>query len=163
MIGLALLTLVPGALGGTETYVAGLLRALAAEGELDYRVYLPPVAPDAAQGLPSVVLREYREARTLRERLVAMSAAAARPGPLRRRVTADAVHYPLTIGLPRVDAPTAVTLQDVQHLDLPHLFSRAERAFRSVFWHPSIRRARIVIMPTEFSREIGRASCRERV
>jgi glycosyltransferase involved in cell wall biosynthesis len=153
LLGIGLLTLVPGALGGTETYVAGLLRALADEGELDYTVYLPPVAPDAAQGLPSVVLDEYRRARTIRQRLLAMSVAAARPGPLRRRVQADAVHYPLTIALPRVDVPYAVTLQDVQHLDLPQLFSRAERAFRATFWHRSIRGARIVLMPTVFSRD----------
>ncbi len=153
MIGIALLTLVPGALGGTETYVAGLLRALAAEGKLDYTAYLPPVAAGAAQGLPAVVLDEYREARTLRERLLAMTEAAVRPGPLRRHVTADAVHYPLTIALPRVGVPSAVTLQDVQHLDLPQLFSRAERAFRAAFWHRSIRSARIVIMPSAFARD----------
>jgi glycosyltransferase involved in cell wall biosynthesis len=153
MIGLALLTLVPGALGGTETYVAGLLRALADESELDYTVYLPPVAPDAAQGLPSLVLDEYRAARTIRERLVAMTEAAVWPGPLRRRVGADAVHYPLTIALPRVGVPYAVTLQDVQHLDLPQLFSRAERAFRAAFWHRSIRGAQLVVMPTVFSRD----------
>jgi glycosyltransferase involved in cell wall biosynthesis len=153
VLGIGLLTLVPGALGGTETYVAGLLRALAGEGELDYTVYLPPVAPDAAQGLPSLVLDEYRTARTIPERLVAMTAAAARPAPLRRRVRADAVHYPLTIALPRVRVPYAVTLQDVQHLDLPQLFSRAERAFRAAFWHRSIRGARLVVMPTVFSRD----------
>jgi glycosyltransferase involved in cell wall biosynthesis len=153
MIGIALLTLVPGALGGTETYVAGLLRALADEGELDYTAYLPPVAADAGQGLPSVVLDEYREARTIRERLLAMTEAAVRPQPLRRHVSADAVHYPLTIALPRVDVPAAVTLQDVQHLDLPHLFSRGERAFRAVFWHRSIRAAQLVVMPSAFSRD----------
>lgn len=153
MIGLALLTLVPGALGGTETYVAGLLRGLADGGELDYRVYLPPVAADGAQGLPSVVLDEYRAARTIRERLLAMTEAAVRPGPLRRHVSADAVHYPLTIALPRVDVPTAVTLQDVQHLDLPQLFSRSERTFRAFFWHRSIRAAQLVLMPSAFSRD----------
>ena len=47
MVGIALLTLVPGELGGSETYVRELLRALSRGGELDYRVLLPPVAPDA--------------------------------------------------------------------------------------------------------------------
>ena len=45
MVGIALLTLVPGQLGGSETYVRELLRTLARGGELDYRVLLPPVAP----------------------------------------------------------------------------------------------------------------------
>ena len=45
VVGIALLTLVPGELGGSETYARELLRALARGGELDYRVLLPPVAP----------------------------------------------------------------------------------------------------------------------
>ena len=47
MIGIALLTLVPGELGGSESAARELLRALARGGTLPYRVYLPPVAPDA--------------------------------------------------------------------------------------------------------------------
>ena len=83
-----------------------------------------------------------------------MTLAAARPGPLRRRLaTADAVHYPLTIRLPPSRAPTAITLHDVQHLDLPHLFSRAERAFRALAYHRSARSARIVIVPSAFVRD----------
>ncbi|HET8605603.1 MAG TPA: hypothetical protein VFL66_01095, partial [Gaiellaceae bacterium] len=76
MIGIGLLTLVPGALGGSETYVRGLLGAL----EIERRVVVPPVAA----GLGDVVAREYGEAWTIPERLRAMTLAAARPGPLRR-------------------------------------------------------------------------------
>jgi glycosyltransferase involved in cell wall biosynthesis len=83
-----------------------------------------------------------------------MSLAAARPGPLRARFAgADAVHYPLTIRIPAVAAPTAITLHDVQHLDLPQLFSRGERAFRSVAYHRSARSARLVIVPSAFVRD----------
>ena len=84
VVGIALLTLVPGELGGSETYARELLRALARGGELDYRVLLPPVAPDGAGGLPAEVATEYLEARTLPKRLAAMTLATARPGPLRR-------------------------------------------------------------------------------
>ena len=63
MLGIALLTLVPGELGGSESSTRELLRALARGGTLPYRVYLPPVAPDAAEGLPSEVAKEYRAAR----------------------------------------------------------------------------------------------------
>ena len=65
MIGIALLTLVPGELGGSESAARELLRALARGGTLPYRVYLPPVAPDAGEGLPSEVADEYRAARTI--------------------------------------------------------------------------------------------------
>jgi glycosyltransferase involved in cell wall biosynthesis len=154
MLGIALLTLVPGELGGSESATRELLRALARGGTLPYRVYLPPVAPDAAEGLPSEVAKEYRAARSLRGRLGAMTWAAARPGPLCARLgKADALHYPLTIRLPPVRVPTAITLHDVQHLDLPQLFSRAERAFRSAAYHRSARSARLVIVPSAFVRD----------
>jgi len=154
VVGLALLTLVPGELGGSETYVRELLRALAEVGELEYRVLLPPAAAELETGLPSEIATEYRPARTPRERLVAMAAAATRPAPLRARLReSDVVHYPLTIRLPAVDAPTVVTLHDVQHLDLPRLFGRAERAFRDVAWHRSVRSADRVVVPSGFVRD----------
>ena len=154
MIGLALLTLVPGELGGSESATSGLLQALARGGTLPYRVYLPPVAPDAHEGLPYDILREYRPARTIPERLIAMAIATAHPGPLRVRLrSADVVHFPLTIRLPSVAAPSVVTLHDLQHLDLPALFPRAERIFRAFFWHRSVRDARLVVCPSEFVRD----------
>ncbi len=83
-----------------------------------------------------------------------MSLAAARPGPLAKRLAeADAVHYPLTIRIPPVEVPSAITLHDVQHLDLPQLFSRGERAFRSLAYHRSARSARVVVVPSGFVRD----------
>ncbi len=154
MVGIALLTLVPGELGGSESATRELLRALARGGTLPYRAYLPPAAPDGGEGLPFEIVGEYRLARSIPARLAAMTLAAARPGPLRRRLAAaDAVHYPLTIRIPPLGAPTAITLHDTQHLDLPQLFSRAERAFRSLAYHRSARSARIVIVPSAFVRD----------
>jgi glycosyltransferase involved in cell wall biosynthesis len=154
VVGISLLTLVPGELGGSESATRELLRALARGGTLGYRVYLPPAAPDGGEGLPAEVVPEYHLARTAPQRLAAMSLAAARPGPLRRRLAgAAAVHYPLTLRLPAVAAPSAITLHDVQHLDLPHLFSRHERAYRTLAWHRSARSAQIVIVPSAFVSE----------
>ena len=154
MVGIALLTLVPGELGGSESATRELLRVLARTGTLPYCVYLPPVAPEGAEGLPGEVVGEYRRARGTTARLAAMTLAAARPGPLRRRLApAAAVHYPLTIRLPSVAAPSAITLHDLQHLDLPQLFSRRERAFRELAYHRSARSAQIVIVPSAFVRD----------
>jgi glycosyltransferase involved in cell wall biosynthesis len=168
VVGIALLTLVPGELGGSETYVRELLRGLGRVGALDYRVYVPPVAPEAGDGLPAEVVVEYGIARTPRERLIAMARAAARPGRLRARVRGDVVHYPLTIRLPPVSAPSVVTLHDLQHLDLPRLFSRAERTFRALAWHRSVRGARLVVVPSAFVRDravelLGMSASRLRV
>jgi glycosyltransferase involved in cell wall biosynthesis len=154
VIAIPLLTLVPGRLGGSETYVRELLRSLGRVGEHDYRVVLPPIAADRGEGLTSVVATEYRSGSSTPARLAAIGLASARPAPLRRHLDgAEAVHFPLTIELPRTELPTIVTLHDVQHLDLPELFPRAERAFRSVFWHHSLRRAARVIAISDFVRE----------
>jgi glycosyltransferase involved in cell wall biosynthesis len=154
VIGIALLTLVPGELGGSETYVRGLLQGLGQVGELRYRVLLPPVAVGSGGALPTEVAIEYRHAKTMPQRLAAMTLATLRPAPLRARLAASAVvHYPLTLRIPTVGAPSVVSLLDLQHLDLPHLFSRSERAFRAVAWHRSVRGADRVIVISAFVRD----------
>jgi len=147
VLGISLLTFVPGKLGGTETYARELTRALVEHGELEYRVFVPPL-PGVP---PGEVVGEYRAGRSLPGRVAAMGLAAARPGPIRRRLeAASAVHYPLTIALPEVRRPYAVTAHDTAHHDLP--FPRAERLFRLRAYDRSIRRAALVIVPSEFSR-----------
>jgi glycosyltransferase involved in cell wall biosynthesis len=154
MVGISLLTFVPGELGGSETYVRELLRNLARAGEHSYQVLLPSLAPELGAGLPSEVAPEYRAGRTIPRRLLAMGEAAARPGPLRARLEgAEVVHYPLTLRLPPVRRPTITSLLDVQHLDLPQMFSRSERAFRAVAWARSVRSSDRVIVISEFVRE----------
>ncbi len=154
MVGLVMLTLVPGEVGGSETYARGLARALADRGEVDVKALVPPAAPDAGDGLPTQLVAEYGAPAAGRRKLLAMTRAAVRPGPLRRRIGAlDAVHYPFTVALPRLDVASAVTLHDTQHLDLPHLFSRAERAYRALAYHRSARAARLVIVPSAFVRD----------
>jgi glycosyltransferase involved in cell wall biosynthesis len=153
-VAIPLLTLVPGRLGGSETYVRELLRGLGRVGTHEYRVVVPPIASDRGEGLPTTVATEYRSSRSTPGRLVAIGLASARPGVLRTRLDgARAAHFPLTIELPKTQLPTVVTLHDVQHLDLPEMFPRAERAFRSVFWDRSLRRADRVIAISEFAAE----------
>src|SRR5918999_359477 len=107
-VGLSLLTLVPGEVGGAETSARGLARGLAEVGTLEYTAFTPPAAPGAGEGLPETPVPEYRSARSVRERFVAMVLATARPSRLRARFAGlDAVHYPLTIALPTLDVPSA--------------------------------------------------------
>ena len=44
---MSLLTLVPGLVGGSETYARELCRTLARVGELEYAVFVPGIAPGA--------------------------------------------------------------------------------------------------------------------
>ena len=149
MVGISLLTLVPGVVGGSETYVRELCRALARVGRLDYRVFVPAIAPDAADGLPARTIDGYPAGRTMPARIRAMALAAARPGPLRRELELDAleaIHFPLSVMLPPVDRPPAISsVLDVQHVVFPRFFSRAERAYRRAAYGWTVRRSRLVI------------------
>jgi glycosyltransferase involved in cell wall biosynthesis len=159
VVGISLLTLVPGEIGGSETYARELTRALLAHGELEYRIFLPPLVDD----LPGERVPEYRARRSIPGRLAAMALAAARPGAIQRRLdAADAVHYPLTIALPAARRPFAITLHDVLHRDFP--FSRAEGLFRRLAYDRSARRAALVIVPSAFTAErSGLSAARLRV
>ena len=130
MVALSLLTLAPGELGGSETYVRELLRALSGRGAFPYRILEP----------------EASLARLPRPAALAVLAA-------RRPIgDADVVHYPLTVPWPRARARTVVTLHDLQHRDLPHMFSRTERLYRSIAYDRAARRADRTIVISEFVR-----------
>ena len=157
MIGISLLTLVPGLSGGSETYVRELCRTLARVGELRYRVFVPEIAPDASDGLPSSVVARYRASRTMPGRIAAMSLATLHPGPIRRALELerlDAIHFPLSVILPPVEhPPTVTTVLDLQHKEHPEFFGRAELAYRDVVYGYAIRRSQIVIAISEHARE----------
>jgi len=151
MIGIAALTLVPGRVGGSETYLRELLRALDPDA-LPFRLLLPPAAAGLETGLPTVIAPGGRP-QTGTARLLSMAAALADPRVRRPLADAAVVHYPLTIPLPPSRAATIVTLHDVQHLELPHLFGAAERAFRRLAYDRAARRAARVVVVSGFVRD----------
>jgi glycosyltransferase involved in cell wall biosynthesis len=152
-VALSMLTLVPGVSGGSETYARGLARALAVRRRVDVVAFVPPLAPDAGESLATEVVEEWGDASSQAGRLWAVARASALPARLRRRYDGiDVVHYPLTVPVPRLEAPTVVTLHDVQHLDLPALFSRTTRAYRRLTYDRAARRAELVVVPSEFVR-----------
>jgi glycosyltransferase involved in cell wall biosynthesis len=156
VIGISMLTLVPGVVGGSETYARELCRALARVGRLEYHAFVPTIAPDAGDGLPTSVVEGYRASRSMSGRMAAMSLAAVAPGRLRRALRTsglDAIHFPLSIMLPPLDSPpAATTVLDVQHEVFPEFFSRAELAYRRRVYGWTVRRSRIVITISEHAR-----------
>jgi glycosyltransferase involved in cell wall biosynthesis len=78
----------------------------------------------------------------------------AREATLRRpRGGYDAIHYPLTVPLPRARLPRAVTIHDLQHRFHPEFFTAGERAFRRIAYDRAARRADRVIAPSGFVAE----------
>ncbi len=152
MVAISLLTLVPGHVGGSETYARELIAALA-RARYPFRV----VAPPAVTGLPAEtsveIAAEYGAPSGTARRLAAMSRAAVDPRLRRRFAKDDVVHFPLTVALPPVRKRTVVSVMDLQHVDLPQLFGRADRAYRAVAYHGSARRAERVITISAFVRQ----------
>ena len=156
-VGLSLLTFSPGDLGGSETYARQLVKSLARIGTLEYAVFVPARAKDAAEGLPTVEVKDPPVAKRGPLRIVAMALQARRTKEVGENLTAvDVIHYPLTVPSPRVQAPTVVTLHDVQHRDLPEFFGPARRSFRRLAYDRAARSAAAVIVTSEFVRDRAR-------
>ena len=158
MIGISLLTLVPGISGGSETYVRSLTRALAQVGELEYRVFLPSIAPDASGGLDAQVVRSYLASQTTPGRIRAMSLAAAFPGRTRREMKVDqleAIHFPLSVMLPSVGKrpPAVTTILDIQHEVFPQFFSKVELAYRKLVYGQALKRSKQLLTISEHAKE----------
>ena len=151
-----MLTLVPGSMGGSETYARELTRQLATTDAVRATAYVPANAAGFSQGITETVIEQVRTGPSTTERLRAVTAATLRAGSIRSQFgDAQVVHYPFTIPVPGPAKGQAFvqSLLDVQHLDLPHLFSKAELAFRRRYYEGAARRADVVITISEFARQ----------
>lgn len=160
-VGFSLLTLFPGRVGGSETYVRGLLDQFArGDGPERVTVLANRHVAAAYEGLargPVALhqVRSYRPGDGRVTRLAAMLNARMTPGRVARDVPAgiDVLHHPVTVPIPATSGPVVVTLADVQHHDLPALFSRAERRFRRWAYDRPARTATVVITHSRYSRD----------
>ena len=147
-------------MGGSEHYVRALLREFHA-GNGPERVTLlansrvaRAYADQARDGVDVRRVRTYRAGDSSATRLLAMSYGALAPGVVARDLPPglDVIHFPLTVPIPKTRTPTVVTLHDLQHLELPEMFSRGERRFRRWAYEGAARWATQVITPSEHAR-----------
>jgi glycosyltransferase involved in cell wall biosynthesis len=86
-----------------------------------------------------------------------MALASIQPGPVRRDLDPaglDALHFPLTLAIPRgTGTPAATSILDLQHELFPQFFSRAERGYRRVAYRAAVRESRCVIAISEHVKE----------
>lgn len=148
----SMLSLLPGRMGGSETYARELLRELATRS-VAASTLVSPAGVGCSAGVPEVVATGFAMGSSDLARARALAFAQLRPRSLTRLLAgADVVHYPFTVPLPRPASHqrSVVTLHDVQHLDLPHLFSRVERHYRGFAYDRAAQRADAVLTVSDF-------------
>lgn len=155
-VALSMLTLVRGGMGGSETYARELTAQLAGSDRVDAVAYVPEAAAGFSGALPERVVPGLDGRGSTLQRISTLASASLKAGNI-RSMWADhnVVHYPFTVAVPSPPkgVPLVQTLFDVQHLDLPELFTRVELAFRSRYYEGVAKRADLVITISEFARE----------
>lgn len=147
-----LLWLVPGVVGGSETAITSLLRQLAEDPPDDIELTLfaldefGAVHRDLADAFPTRLVPLTGRLKPLR--VVAENTWLAR----RLGEGFDLVHHMGGV-VPLVGSvPSVVTVHDLQPYDMPENFSTAKRLYLQRTLPISVRRARVVIAPSEFVR-----------
>ncbi len=154
-VAVPMLNLVPGGMGGSETYVAELARGLSERADLDVRVAVPRGAAHFAPRRVSIVAQGVEGGGSTVSRLTSQLKAEFATNVRRSLRDADVVHYPLTVPSPRPTRgrPVVQTLLDVQHHDLRPNFSRAELEYRRLRYDYPARRCDAVVTISQFCKE----------
>jgi alpha-1,3-rhamnosyl/mannosyltransferase len=151
-VGINLCWLVPGRVGGSETYVTRLLHGLAERSsDLDYTLFALPQFGDAHPELANTFKTAYAPARgrTKSWRVAGENTWLAAQCKIRK---IDLVHHAGgTIPLIRTSRPI-LTIHDLQYLYYPEYFSTAKLAWLKLNVPRSAEQARLVLTPSEFSR-----------
>ena len=149
------LTYVPGAMGGSETYVRALVKALQERDDVELTVITSRAGAGALGAESEHVVRSVRGGEATWSRLWTVGQGVLADREARQVLRdADVVHYPFTVAVPRPPraVPWVQTLLDVQHRDLPEMFSRAELLYRAVAYDAPARRANRVITISQFAK-----------
>lgn len=155
-VAIAMLSLVPGGMGGSETYARELLRELARTPQVDAEAWVARVGAGFTDAVPEHVVGRIRGGHGTADRVrTLVQARLARRGVLAAWASADVVHFPFTAPVPwpaRRGPAVVQSLLDLQHLDLPGLFSPAELSYRRRFYEHAARTADHVVTISEFAR-----------
>ena len=154
-VALSMLTLVRGGMGGSETYARALTEQLSRTDAVTATAFVPASAQGFSEGISEHVVHSVRTGPSTRERLLGLAHVTARSGSIRRSMAeADIVHFPFTVPAPTpVRTQAAVqTLLDVQHLEMPHMFSRVELLYRRRFYEGFAAKADAVITISHFAK-----------
>jgi glycosyltransferase involved in cell wall biosynthesis len=155
-VGVSMLTLVPGGMGGSETYARELVRNLGASQAVKPTCYVNESGRGFSEGADEVVIPGLAGGASTIARLATLAKGLVkRSSILRRMRPMDVFHVPFTVPLPKPPkgTPFVQTLLDVQHLDLPELFGTADKLYRKVFYEKAARDADAIVTISDFAKE----------
>jgi glycosyltransferase involved in cell wall biosynthesis len=155
-VALSMLTLVRGGMGGSETYARALTEQLAGRPDLDASVFLTEASTGFSHGIPEEIVSGIHAGGSTVDRLRTTAGLQLRASAIRRRFDAfDVVHFPFTVPMPK-PGPRQASVQsllDIQHLELPELFSTAELQYRKPFYEGFARRADAIVTISRFAKD----------
>jgi glycosyltransferase involved in cell wall biosynthesis len=154
-VAISMLTLVPGGMGGSETYARALTEQFAGATGIEAEAVLTTAAAGFSRGIRERIIPGIHSGPTTVDRLRTIAETTIKSASIRSKLADfDVVHYPFTVPAPRPSSRQAgvQTLHDVQHLELPHLFSAADLAYRKKYYEGYARRAAAVITISEFAK-----------
>jgi alpha-1,3-rhamnosyl/mannosyltransferase len=151
-----LLWMVPGVVGGSEDATGRMLAGVAEQldrGHADVEVVLA-VLPSFAAAHPGLARRfecvvAPVDGKSKPRRVLAETTWIPRTV---RRLGIDLVHHAGGVIPPRNQERETVTVHDLQPLDLPGNFAPAKRMYLRSLLKPSVHRAEVVAVPSEFTR-----------
>lgn len=152
-IGINLLWLVPGVVGGSETYTTRLLQGLAERSsELDYTLFALPQFASAYPELSRTFKTVYAPLRGRSKGARVVAGENSWLALQAARNHTDLMHHAGgTMPLIRVSRPM-LTIHDLQYLFYPEYFTRAKLTFLQTVMPRSAESARLILTPSEFTR-----------
>ena len=151
-VGINLLWMVPGVVGGTETYMARLLSGLAERStKFDYTLFALPQFKEAHTELAQTFKIAYAP---VRGRMKSFRVAGESTWLLAqcRRRKIDMVHHAGGIvPVIRTNRPV-MTIHDLQYLDYPEYLTRTKLTYLKMMVPRSAESARLIMTPSEFTR-----------
>ncbi|MGH2757178.1 MAG: glycosyltransferase family 4 protein [Actinomycetota bacterium] len=152
-VAINLLWMVPGVVGGSETYTARLLHGLAERSsEIDYTLFALPQFAAAHPELARTFRTLYAPMRGQLKPARVLAGEAGWMAMRCRRMGIDLVHHAGGV-VPLISPPRPVlTIHDLQYLYYPEYFSRTKLSYLRVVMPRSAEAARSILTPSEFTR-----------
>ncbi len=152
-VAINLLWLVPGVVGGSETYTSRLLHGLAERSsDLDYTLFALPQFASSHPELARTFRTVYAPMRGQLKPARVLAGEAGWMALQCRRMGIDIVHHAGgVVPLIRPGRPV-LTIHDLQYLYYPEYFSRSKLAYLKVVMPRSAEAARLILTPSEFTR-----------